>query len=785
MCTLLLLVACEDGPKRIFSPNAGDLSVQNGYDTPVPFRQQGSTGWDDSAGGGDSHGRARFCDQPEIDALVQQMVQEPLLPDRSGGGIPLWTSESTPMSADDLLGSRKDGKFCDPTYTYSNAFVWGPNFEIIVFFDSETRLITDIQVGLDYLGDISGERTIDDTGGEQESVIIDLSRELNIGGRRLIDYAGSAEQANKPNSWLNHKNITAVYAMLRETFFGAEPLAKNYDCVTSKVCDVIYAGQDESVPQQTNLVFKDVGVTLVVAPNGVVTYVVLSPIRTAPFEVSAEISFAPDRTPLSFAPRFRSAFADCDLTITDGITWSNFKESCIGPTADQLLGRFNYDVHTQRNGVDVQFNGVSLSFLRVDPNAPKVMNDGERPADEDVLYGINFTRTLDASVVEFTASELAIVYKEKLQKALARAVYGSVEEHPFGHFDLHIPAYLSNQPQRIGELYVETSAGSQESWIAQVIEDVQALYEQLSPDERALVDPDVVQPLYVVEPFVDAVLASISHDASEEPSSHKLFRTTDNRKWSIGFANFMQDGQPYRIVVQYSLFFGAVTSVTVEAGFSAIDQVINQQNDFLRMAMGQSEPYYTADLVDIGSDVNPIGLGGRGIGVDRINADRSLQMMPIFVTINADWDSEANDFVRKTYALDVSGRTWDDRGGYTRQLRGERFEFIPADEIMFYGEDTYMVLYVRREDGAIGRVDMTTFKGGISLCDGLIIDYGDDVRKKVDAWARERPLTSFESCEIVYNYSENGNVLDAVVSLSRRIAIGTSGDRAISVSMWL
>ncbi len=94
-----------------------------------------------------------------------------------------------------------------------------------------------------------------------------------------------------------------------------------------------------------------------------------------------------------------------------------------------------------------------------------------------------------------------------------------------------------------------------------------------------------------------------------------------------------------------------------------------------------------------------------------------------------------------------------------------------------------MLFYVEPGD-RIGRIVQGRFKGAIELCPGLEIRFGDDVRAKVDAWAAARGVRAYRTCELTYNYSENGNVLDEVASLANRIAFTVSNGRATSVAMW-
>ena len=154
--TAVGLVACEDGPEQIFTPNEGNTASQNGYEHFPDFFQEGVKDFDTSAGVGDSVERARFCDVKENDDQLKKMVVLPITPDVSLGGLPLWNPNGGPVHADDLIGRPEDGKFCDPT-VWSNALSWGPTNEIVAFINEETKLVESLMATGSYLGTIGGQ----------------------------------------------------------------------------------------------------------------------------------------------------------------------------------------------------------------------------------------------------------------------------------------------------------------------------------------------------------------------------------------------------------------------------------------------------------------------------------------------------------------------------------------------------------------------------------------------------------------------------------------------------
>ena len=254
------------------------------------------------------------------------------------------------------------------------------------------------------------------------------------------------------------------------------------------------------------------------------------------------------------------------------------------------------------------------------------------------------------------------------------------------------------------------------------------------------------------------------------------------------------------MVVQFSNSYGAVTAVTISRGYSEIDEIYAGINTSVRNRSDvDSYPYYQLDLSRLDPAINPYALGGDAMIVT--DFDRQLDV----VTVNAKTITPSGAVGRKT--LIVPGSSIDDRGGYTRQLAGERFEFVPASNVRLLGKETVMDFWVEA-DGTVGSVAEYLFKGEIKLCDGptifppadpdapedspapepidqtLFVEYGDDLPKVLEAWRSEVGDDIYRDCQVLFNYSADGNVLDAVVSLKTKTLFVTVADRAVTARIW-
>ncbi len=797
--------ACEDGPAQVFRPESTDVGRLSG----PPQSTFGRRSLDEATGG-DSEGRARFCDEVESSELVAELVTREMRPDESLGGLPLWTADGSPVSADELLGLPTEGGFCEPTREFADAFTWGPTNEIVLIFNADTRLVTDAIALPGYRGALSARYEED---GEAVDLVVRVRERVSLAGRELDEYASRAEQASRPNSWLNERNITQLYWAVRQTFFDQDPSDEaDFNCVERRLCDVIYTSPDESTPQTTAIALRDSGVELDFSPDGQITAVVLSPVRIAPFEVAGNIGLlggalgvgadagapppppldegvadagaplppegpppttppppaaAPAAAPGSFAPTFASGpLPSCVISLTEQLDWAGFLDRCI--EQERTLQRADFDVYTQRDAVSASFNGMSLDFLRR-TSERGVFTDGERPDPEDVLFSMSFTRTLPAAVAEFVPAQLAALYKPLLEAAVRGELSPTAPaDHPVAAWSLSVPP-LPTQPQRLGTLVYDSPAGPT-AWLEDVQAELAALYASLTAEQRSTVSDRIFNPVFVREPFTHAVLSAISGGRVDEPGGLLQFRTTDEERFSIGYGHFIQDGVPYRVIAQYSLNFGAITALTVERGRDEVDEVLAALNAAIRPALGAPpSPYYELALSVAGS---PYGLGGDGI--ELTGFDRRLDTVDVQLSVPGQEEPKA---------LTVPGAVIDDNAGFLRQIRGERFEFVPAHLVRLLGKESAFDYRVD-EAGSIVSITQYRFKGLVQPCPGLGIRYGQNVPGAVEAWRGAVGDVTYRDCELVFNYSEDGNVLTSVSSLASRTAITVIAGRAESASIW-
>lgn len=814
MAIALGVAGCEDGPEQVFEENGVDPDQQNGEGERSPYVTPGTKPIELPECDATQLGEARFCCEQEHEAVVQDMVKKPIIPGESLGGVPIWSADGPPTHADSLVGRPEAGRFCDPT-VYSNALTWGPTNEIIAFINTETRIIESIYATDQYLGTLEGTyETRDESGNPTEgSMVAELRQRLVLNGQELDEFASSTDQASKPNSWLNHDNVNEIHRFIRTNYFGdsADDFAADYNCIDDGACNIIYTSQSAG-PQDTLVYLTDSGFILYFGPEGHLNLIIVEPVVVNPF-TNPQVDLGDggeDDTIGTLAPTITTDA--CTLNLAERPTWGWIKSNCIGDQAEEVLKRFTFDVSSQRDAVSVDFNGLSLSFLHVAEN--DILEDGQKPDDDDILYYSTVTRQISAPVQEFRQLTLANIWKEKLEERIRNSIRlpekGEEPEpepeaegaggaggaggdepvneeptpeparaHPFLEWELTVPADLSDDPQPMDRILVDGVV-----WQEQVARELMSLYQTLTPEEQAAVDPKVLEPTWQVEAFVSGVLEQFTHNRTRQNHAYVFFENTDDKNWVIGTLRVMQDGVPYRITAQYSMSYGAVTAMNVGVGGSRIDEIYDAWNAEARPdpadARRTKTPFYSIDLAQLAPNQNPLALGGEGI--EFVDFDRHLSIITVKVAL------PGGDPVE----IKVPGSHPDDRGGFSRQLRGARFEFIPAYGVQLNGKETSMLYYVekvikespRREVYEIARVSMGGYKGSLELCPGLEITFGDYLVEEIESWRASAGLQAYRDCEIVFNWSENGNVLDSVVSLANRISFTAYNGRSGAVALW-
>ena len=274
-------------------------------------------------------------------------------------------------------------------------------------------------------------------------------------------------------------------------------------------------------------------------PDGYVTFVYAEPVRVAPFEVSSEIELGEE----TFDPTLRSlSKPGCLIDLDAELTWAEFRETCV--TTEAALNRVGFDVHSQRDAVAAQFNGISLEFKRK-TSENGILGDGEAPGDTDILYEMTWTLSMSADLKLHPVVACARIPKSPNRRLRESISDDAPDDHPLKAFVIDLPATLlaQNEPYPLDVIAVDPANGDSTNWIRGIITDIVEIYQSVNARTATMVDPRISQPIYLIEPFVEVAMSQLSGGL---PILRRLrgARSTDDLNWSIGYDHFVQTVSP-------------------------------------------------------------------------------------------------------------------------------------------------------------------------------------------------------------------------------------------------
>ena len=116
-----------------------------------------------------------------------------------------------------------------------------------------------------------------------------------------------------------------MYGMVRETFFGDDPLPAITTASQPNLPDCVYNAQSRDHTSDSFIIFEDSGIQLGMTPDGYVTFVYAEPVRVT-IRGSSEIELGDE----TFDPTLRSlSKPGCVIDLDAELTWAEFRETCV------------------------------------------------------------------------------------------------------------------------------------------------------------------------------------------------------------------------------------------------------------------------------------------------------------------------------------------------------------------------------------------------------------------------------------------------------------------------
>lgn len=419
---LLLLPGC-DQPDEVYKklPKDYDPNEANGMNS-AAHEVAGEKSWDyDNDGDTDDQGfeSVEICVDEKVDEKIRWMAKQPIIPMVGAGGLDMTGGETWAGLTIDQAQSKE--MLCQGTYVGDGYAYWGPQAELVAFFDTETRLIDAMMIRPGYEGDlIAGD------------FVLNLNEKPIMKGTVPLN-----AQDGKERDPRNPDNMRALDRALISTFRPGLSNPEDIDCVESGSCYVMNFGTVQV------LVFMSVGMYISIEPFQ---------FKVAQFEMSLKRPFKiglgelqADGADLTVLGNQAAGIPSC--RVQKGTTWKHVKDNCLAgdPMAmAQVQAAFFYEyIYVNMGGVTFFFNRPSLKSDEILPLQPELK-------DDDVVAGISVNAAYEGNFV-IPFSPIIDRFKELLADAI-RAEAWLPEDAPTGVESL-IPPNDPLLPANIAEYY--------------------------------------------------------------------------------------------------------------------------------------------------------------------------------------------------------------------------------------------------------------------------------------------------------------------------------------------
>ncbi len=407
-----MATAC-DKPDEVYKKLPGDFDpgIANGFVNSAGY-YDGSKGFLDETLEYDPGITVEVCSDSEIATKQVWMVAQPIIPMQGGGGLDM-------RGGDDWSGLTVDeaqspDMLCQALYYGDGIAAWGDYYELITWWDTQTRVIDSMMMRSGYIGTLETEEA---DGGTVFT--FEVNEPIMKGTTPLARGDGGARD---PRS---EANMKAIDQELIRTFRKQVDNPDDVDCVEAGSCYIIMSG---TLPV---LVFTSVNVYIVLEPiQWHIVNIQLSIKR--PFTIAMGAASVSGVTP-TISGTTAAGIPDCSVTYDT--TWAHVRDNCL--TTDDSLEMAQITSVYGYEYINAQFGGVLLYF--------------ERDLAVDEIVGLDpvLQDTDTASIVSLNAgyegafsmpySEVLGYFKASLDAAIRDEVPGLDTADPTGVEKIRVP----------------------------------------------------------------------------------------------------------------------------------------------------------------------------------------------------------------------------------------------------------------------------------------------------------------------------------------------------------
>lgn len=337
-----------DQPDEVYKelPSGFDPDTINGL-KPVGHFYEGSKGFDDpTLNAVTTIPTTEVCTDSEIVSKQVAMIKEPIIPMVGAGGLDMTGgADWSGLTIDDVQSPEM---LCQALYYGDGIAAWGDYFELVAFWDTDTRKIDGFLIRPGYEGTIEA--------GDFE---FEVNEAIRKDGSPMSRSDGSERDPRTDD------NMRAMDRALIDTFRPGLD-SSEVDCVDAGSCYILVSG---TLPV---LVFSSVNVYVTLEPQNL-HIVNIQVYVKRPFSVGAGRAEIDGITP-TITGTASAGIADCEVTF--GTPWGHIEDKCLG---DDPLAMSSITAANGYENVVVAMGGVVFVLER-----PGLADDEILPLEPEV-----------------------------------------------------------------------------------------------------------------------------------------------------------------------------------------------------------------------------------------------------------------------------------------------------------------------------------------------------------------------------------------------------------------
>ncbi|MBN1945780.1 MAG: hypothetical protein JW797_08885 [Bradymonadales bacterium] len=404
---LLLVWGC-DQPDEIYQdlPDNYDRVVANGFTHTNTHYFTGSKDFTDPTASVAPVGPSiEVCSDNEVSQRWAWMVNQPIVPMKGAGGLDMTGGEDwSGLTVDE---AQSPDNLCQPAYMGDGVVAWGDYYELVAFFDTETRLIDGMLVWPGYLGTI-----------EAGDFVFEMNEPIVRNGIPLTRNDGSNRDPKTDN--LMREMDRALISAFRP---GID--AEEVDCVETGSCYILTFGT------QPVLVFMSVEIYVSLEPTQQRIDQIDMGLKR-PFRIAMGDAEVVGVTPTIYGTT-AAGIPDCEVTY--GTDWADIQANCLAgdPMAmASIVAVYGYEqMYVQMGGVTLYLERPGLAVDEILPLEPV-----PQAGDTVAILSVNAAYEGDFAM---PYSDILRIFKDNLDQAIRDEVPTLGPDDPTGVERLRTP----------------------------------------------------------------------------------------------------------------------------------------------------------------------------------------------------------------------------------------------------------------------------------------------------------------------------------------------------------